>query len=61
MGRQRAQRLTGCVSVIGQTSASILILRLFSADWTLDPLALAPGRFPTEATYVPPDSSKLPE
>jgi len=34
---------------------------LSSADWTLDPLALAPGGFGTEAKYVPPDSSMLSE
>jgi hypothetical protein len=44
----------------GQTRASNMILRLFSADSTLDPLALAPGGFGTEAMYTPPDSSTLP-
>jgi hypothetical protein len=44
-----------------RTRASNWRLRLFSADSTLDPLALAPGGFGTEAMYTPPDSSTLPE
>jgi hypothetical protein len=43
------------------TSASITVPRLFSADWTLDPLAEAPGRLATETVYSPLLSSTLPE
>jgi hypothetical protein len=35
--------------------------RLFSAACWLDPLAVAPARFGTEAVYSPPDSSTLPK
>jgi len=35
--------------------------KLLSADCTLDPLATAPGTLGTEAVYVPPDFSTLPE
>jgi hypothetical protein len=37
------------------------VVRLFSAAIRLDPLAVAPERVETEATYSPPDSSTLPE
>jgi len=36
-----------------------MTVRLSSADSTLDPLALAPGRFGTDTVYSPPDSSTL--
>jgi hypothetical protein len=50
-----------CSEEVLQTSSSILILRLFSAAVTLEPVAVAPERFETEAVYSPPDSSTLPE
>lgn len=37
------------------------MVRLFSAEMRLEPLAIAPERLPTEATYSPPDSVTLPE
>jgi hypothetical protein len=37
------------------------MLRFISADSIVDPLALTPGGIGTEAVYVPPDSSTLPE
>jgi hypothetical protein len=36
-------------------------LRLFSAACSLDPFAVAPARFGTDAVYSPPDSSTLPK
>jgi len=39
----------------------IRVLRLFSADWALDPLAVANTIFGIEAMYCPPDSETLPE
>ena len=36
-------------------------VRLFSASMRLDPLAVAPERLETEATYSPSNSSTLPE
>lgn len=39
----------------------MMIPSAFSADATLEPLALAPGRFATEAVYSPLVFSTLPE
>ena len=45
---------------VTQTSTLIFVVRLFSADWRVEPVALAPGTFGTEATYCPFDSWTLP-
>jgi hypothetical protein len=49
------------VNRIAQTSSSIRRVRLFSAPITLDPLAVAPERAGSEATYSPSDSCTLAE
>jgi hypothetical protein len=43
------------------TNSLMRVVKLFSADVTLDPLALAPAKPLTVAVYSPSDSSTLPE
>lgn len=65
LGRDASAIPLVCRSELGfkdrQARASRMILRLASADWTLDPLALTAGGLGTEAIYVPSNSSTLSE